>query len=369
MEILEFDENDVVVIEEDTEVHAVCPCRILRSNAEIILRGKPGTFLELYADDDMQPCIGAQTNTHLSYGRFQLSSHTVGTVIIDGLTVVCYPNDKNPDFAIGTYGRKDAPNIECINGGTITCPEMTGTRIMTDNIVRYSGSTKCTGSAIYNVLKQGQTKFDIMSEEQKKLVDEIASYKPEFKGIIDCEYPVINLMKLLNVLKIAADRVDSLAPWKVSGNSTYFMTLRTCVILGMPVFYASHAEFRFELGKAEYILGKYFAAEGLASESFDTQLAFAMIMFAKLYSNRKVLSPILWEEAYEMIPSYYFDFKHDKSHAYNAALYLEQSLTKDFKSSYTMFVLTDEEVKRTLTEYVNSCPNGIDMFDFFQIAR
>ena len=153
MDYLLFENNDTLFIDKDTEIKDECPCRIRGDKSVIRFTGNPGVFLELYSTDRQQPCIGYHTNANLSYGRFELCWSQVEKIIVDGINIVCYPNKENPNFALGTYGLSYVPKIECINGGSIQCPELTGTRVMTDDIQTYEGSTKCTGAAIYHILK------------------------------------------------------------------------------------------------------------------------------------------------------------------------------------------------------------------------
>lgn len=119
---------------------------------EITIRSEHGSTLNLYSNHSMQPCIGPRTNTGLSYGRWQPGYPVLRRITLDNVHINCFT--KNEAFAIGTYGIDQNVVIECINGATIECPEVHGTRIMKQSgLEGISGSTKRPEPAIYEILR------------------------------------------------------------------------------------------------------------------------------------------------------------------------------------------------------------------------
>lgn len=109
--------SDVLEWGESCTISASVPIKITRSMESLTLRGTaPGVKLLLMCEEGMQPCIGPETNTGLSFGRFSLSEHRLGKLIIDNIAVTCMSHGDNRCFTIGTYGVEKVPEIVCING-------------------------------------------------------------------------------------------------------------------------------------------------------------------------------------------------------------------------------------------------------------
>lgn len=136
-------ENGVLTIQGNVSIEASCPLAAL---GELTIKGNGK--LTLIATDNQQPCIGPETWTGLSFGRWQINGHSLRSITIDGVHVVC--KSKIPNFSIGSYGTTDYPTINLINGGSIDCEEysMKGDncidnhRVMTKEQTHYAGSTK-----------------------------------------------------------------------------------------------------------------------------------------------------------------------------------------------------------------------------------
>lgn len=101
----------------------------------------------------MQACIGTETHTGMSFGRWEPGrDEPLEKIIVDGVRVIC--KSKVPNFSLGSYGKYENPDIDCINGGSIVCPEVKGMRVMmqagNENLC---GSTKRSKSAEYVIVK------------------------------------------------------------------------------------------------------------------------------------------------------------------------------------------------------------------------
>lgn len=118
---------------------------------EITIRSDCGASLVIESARQ-QPCIGPRTNTGLSYGRWSIANYPwLEKLILDNVHVVC--DNKTPNFSIGTYGIEDVPEIVLLNGATIECPEVHGTRIMRrSGFEGIYGSTKSDVAAEYDII-------------------------------------------------------------------------------------------------------------------------------------------------------------------------------------------------------------------------
>lgn len=116
---------------------------------EILIKGSGK--LTLISTEDMQPCIGTRTATGLSWGRWSpIDASPARKIIIDGVEVVC--QSKVDNFTLGKYGSSFVPEIELRNGGSLVCPEMNGTRVITQGAEATPGSSKLSGSVRYGII-------------------------------------------------------------------------------------------------------------------------------------------------------------------------------------------------------------------------
>ena len=142
--------DGILMVETDSSIEASWqPCVEHSKTSELIIRGN-NTRLYLKGCD-RQPCIGPRTNDNLSYGRWERSVCIFHKLILDNVHVVCEPFVKN--FSIGTYGAEEVPEIVLLNGATIDCPEVKGTRVMTlSGLEGIYGSTKAYNPAVYDLV-------------------------------------------------------------------------------------------------------------------------------------------------------------------------------------------------------------------------
>lgn len=123
-----------------------CP---LQASGTLTIKGSGS--LEIECIEGMQACIGTETHTGMSYCRWEPGqSKPLNKIVIDGVHVTC--KSKVDNFSLGSYGVAQQPKIECINGGSIECPEVRGYRIMVASGAEgLSGSTKHSFPAVYEL--------------------------------------------------------------------------------------------------------------------------------------------------------------------------------------------------------------------------
>lgn len=149
----------VEVIGDNSIVATGCP---LQASGTLTIKGS-GT-LTLECSEGMQACIGTETHTGMSYGRWEPGRWpSLNKIIVDGVKVDCHSRVLN--FSIGSYGESEVPEIECINGGSLNCPEINGKRIMNRSGAEgLCGSTKRENCAEYKIVT------DVHDEPQKMLL-------------------------------------------------------------------------------------------------------------------------------------------------------------------------------------------------------
>lgn len=149
----------IVEVTGDNSIVATgCP---LQASGTLTIKGS-GT-LTLECSEGMQACIGTETHTGMSYGRWEPGREpSLNKIIVDGVKVDCHSRVLN--FSIGSYGKSEVPEIECINGGSLNCPEINGKRIMNRSGAEgLCGSTKRENCAEYEVVT------DVHDKPQKML--------------------------------------------------------------------------------------------------------------------------------------------------------------------------------------------------------
>ena len=310
-------------------------------NAEVVIiqngTGEPMT-VHIMAED-MQPCIGTETHTGMSYGRFELRDSSLKRIIIDGVNVVCLPHESNPAFSVGAYGYKSVPEIKCINGGTIQCPEMTGTRFFRNDIIKHEGSTKLTGKASYYIVRPGESVDKYFSDEQLEVLKQIQQITHEYDDKITPEFPVKALKSLLEVSKYVI--VNDISYWNNGLNSaTYFMTLRTCALLGMDYGNADGTEFLFESLKMDNFILCHF------NDPKDRDVVnCAIIVMGYIFATEES-EELKWEKCYEVIPSYFWDFKPgDRTHQEEVIMFMNQKTKQEIFDSADFQNLTDDNIR------------------------
>ena len=117
------------------EVSNDCP---IQASGTLTIKGSG--VLHVVCKDSRQACIGTQTHTGMSFGRWEPGRDSaLKEIIIDGLSVLCV--SAVPNFSIGSYGTNQMPKITYRDGGRLICPESEGCRIM-----RLSGAEGLYGS-------------------------------------------------------------------------------------------------------------------------------------------------------------------------------------------------------------------------------
>lgn len=150
----------VIEVTGDNSIVATgCP---LQASGTLTIKGS-GT-LTLECSEPMQACIGTETHTGMSYGRWEPGREpSLNKIIVDGVKVDCHSRVLN--FSIGSYGESEVPEIECVNGGSLNCPEINGKRIMNRSGAEgLCGSTKRENCAEYEVVT------DVHDKPQKMLL-------------------------------------------------------------------------------------------------------------------------------------------------------------------------------------------------------
>ena len=149
----------VEVTGDNSIVTTGCP---LQASGTLTIKGSG--MLTLECSEGMQACIGTETHTGMSYGRWEPGrGPSLNKIIVDGVKVDCHSRVLN--FSIGSYGESEVPEIECINGGSLNCPEINGKRIMNRSGAEgLCGSTKRENCAEYKIVT------DVHDEPQKMLL-------------------------------------------------------------------------------------------------------------------------------------------------------------------------------------------------------
>lgn len=149
----------IVEVTGDNSIVATgCP---LQASDTLTIKGSG--MLTLECSEGMQACIGIETHTGMSYGRWEPGrGPSLNKIIVDGVKVDCHSRVLN--FSIGSYGESEVPEIECINGGSLNCPEINGKRIMNRSGAEgLCGSTKRENCAEYEIIT------DVHDKPQKML--------------------------------------------------------------------------------------------------------------------------------------------------------------------------------------------------------
>lgn len=311
--------------------------------------------LKLIATEAMQPCIGDWTNTGMSFGRWSPASHNIGKIIIDNVDVTCIPHESNPNFSLGSYAYSDYPEVECLSNGTLDCPEMQGERIMIDESSCPPSSTKRSGHVEYRIKKEGMSDWDLMSEQQKELANELGKYSDALKASITVEYPIRSLKHLLKLCELFGRGVEDSTPWKKSSDSTYLMTLRSAMILDLPAGMATRHEFVFELGKMERIFDRYYHEDCSRTEGFPSVTAMAAIIYFYIHKHPE-MTELDKEVVYEMIPSYAYTFNHDATHYENALAFIDENLRTDTLSDALIGTMEDDDMIYIMKELQGLLP-------------
>lgn len=316
-------ENGTLFIYDDTTLEADCPVKVderLEEIRIISMREDARSKLILKCFKETQPCIGPMTNDEMSYGRWDKShGNRLKKITIKNVDVVCIPYN-NQDFSIGSYGYEEVPEI-VLDNASIECPEVHGTRYVVYNALPPEGSTKISERMKYLVAQNNDQLVAMMSPEQKAARDKVAEKYPEMAKLFDVRHTVKIMEHYLECKRWREDIDDSY--WVTrNGNSTFWMTLRTCVILGMDLNEATGIEIHFEIAKAKFIMNEYFK---IPYELLDkTDPAEIVADLIKYYKEHYEMKDSTYEFLYECIPTYYHEFKpRERTHKEEVEAFFE----------------------------------------------
>lgn len=143
------EENSIIEVSGDVHIaYAGVTIQLLKDCKTLTIKGNGE--LRIRTNETRQPCIGCATYTGMSYGRWSPGIRpNCNKIVIDGVRVICESLVEN--FTIGQYGTNYCPVIECINGGSIDCPEVKGERYIEYQAEAPSGSTKISENMKYNL--------------------------------------------------------------------------------------------------------------------------------------------------------------------------------------------------------------------------
>lgn len=335
-----------ITIDKDTVVECDNPIMIDRSVDKVIVRSSEAMTvrqLVLMPTEEMQPCIGPQTNTGMSFGRFSLSSYIYNTLAIIDMEVVCIPHKRNSAFALGTYGRRYVPKIDLVGHSSIQCPEISGKRYMIDNIQVYEGSTKLTGSADYIIANEGEDLSKYLTDKQKELKQKIGIRYPDIADMVTLEHSEQCLKALASIIEVK--RPAKPEAWLNPANPNsggFYMTLRTCEMIGMDYELAQTVEFCFENDKYRFFKNKYYGDRDLMNEKqYEPYVALIMnyVINGSLQDET-----IKSEVAYELIPTYFWSFVRGRSHREEAEEFVKAYLPADPATCDELAYCTDQDV-------------------------
>lgn len=146
---IHLSDGDVLKVEGNVVINADCP---IDATGSITIEGVgEGARLILCNYDAMQPCIGSQTNTGLSYGRWEVSSGKCVSITLDNIIVEC--DSTNESFTLGEYGTDNIPSIYLTSSAEIIAPEINHDRVMTVGPDYVPGSTKLSTGVEYKLFK------------------------------------------------------------------------------------------------------------------------------------------------------------------------------------------------------------------------
>lgn len=190
-----------VYFSDNVEIKDACPIDLTACKHETFtIAGPKNIIVKLVNTADYNPCIGACTQTCMSYGRFTAGGTRVKKLIIDGVTVIVESVQKN--FFLGTFGKEKYFDIEFKNDGKLLAPEMNGYRVMRwGNYVPY-GSTKCIYPACYEIVPGAVDREDAIS--QLRLREE------QIEKLISLEKDGIRIPECLNNPMLSPQSISNL---------------------------------------------------------------------------------------------------------------------------------------------------------------
>ena len=328
----------VVTFSNDTVLEADLPVEVPDGIKHLYIIGsnmENMVTITLKCQKQTQPCIGHATMDDMSYGRWSPSRYDLEKITVNNANVICVGYAEQP-FTLGSYGRNVVPEVVLLNKAQLHCPELMGNRIVVKQAVAPEGSTKISDRMEYMIVRPGVDTRTLLDDERKDLVREISAYVPAIADRVDIRHSKTTLEHLLACVKFNKD-IDVSYWLDKSGNSTYWMTLRTCAILHMPLEFAHNVEFIFECNKFDWLRTAYTTIPE-DMEIGDNGLIIATVinnLIAKSGLGYDAISDDVWEFYYEMIPTYFHDFKpRERTHKEEVLVFLSNYSTTNAWLNY-----------------------------------
>jgi len=308
------DEESVIEIDGSIEISTEVPIVVASSKVTVKITGNG--ILKLNAGYQ-QPCIGATTNTGISYGRWSMSSGGVfkRLIVDDGVMLVC--NSKVPNFSIGIYNREEVPEII---GKHITAPEVTGERILANPAMAPDGSTKMYAVPKYIIKTEGMTDEDLMSDELKELRDKLPE---EVRKYIDYECLEVRVKTLVKhyeqgvptrILEKIAERIK-IKNFVIAEGLGFIQFPDTCYF---------PEEYAYEGLKLQYINEHFFKNFDEIKDTYKYYNDYCCACLIRYILDNTHKDFTRNEVVYNLVSSYSHRWEHDLSHLENAKLYLKE---------------------------------------------
>ena len=317
-----IDESGVWKVDNDITLEADCPVAVHdRCEHVQIIGTKPNERVRilLKCRKETQPCIGHLTNDEISYGRWSRGSNYLKKITISNADVICVTYADKP-FSLGAYGYKEVPEV-ILDNASLECPEMHGERYVLVDALPPEGSTKINERMQYCMCKTEEDLKMLMTPEQREWRDKIAERYPKLAETLNASHSVKAMKHFLDCVKWD-EEIDTDYWFKKTGSDTYWMTLKTCVILGMNLEEAQGIEFKFECKKGTFIMNKYFEIPYEMLDKADISEVVADLI--KYWKEHYEMTDTAYEFLYECIPTYYHDFKpRERTHKEEVEAFFE----------------------------------------------
>lgn len=317
-----IDQSGVWYVDEDITIEADCPVAVHDRCEHVQVIGTKNDArvrIVLKCRKETQPCIGHCTNDEMSYGRWERGSNCLKKITLQNVDVICVTYADKP-FSLGSYGYAEVPGV-VLENASLECPEMHGERHILHNAIAPEGSTKVVERMQYCICKSEEDLKQLMTPEQREWRDKIAEKYPKLAETLTAANSVKSMQHFLDCVKWN-EEIDTDYWFKKTGSSTYWMTLRTCVILGMDLSEAGGVEFQFECAKANHIMQKYFEIPYEMLDKADISEVVADLM--KYWKENYTMNDEAYEFLYECIPTYYHEFEpSERTHKEEVEAYFE----------------------------------------------
>lgn len=327
-----------VTFDRETILEAHLPIKVPDGCRRIRIVGTDPTKMvkvTLKSQKETQPCIGHETNDDMSFGRWSRNGYDLDEIILDNVDLICIGYCEKP-FTLGSYGSNLVPRISIMRDSKIYCPETVGERVITKWATAPEGSTKISERMEYLIIPPGKDRYSLISEDCKKVIDEIAKYRKDIYQRADCSHEKYILENLLYCVK-CDDSIDFDYWLKKRGNDTYWMTLKTCAVLTMPLEFAGSVEFLFECKKVEWLRKQYTSIPDDMECSAGEFCAAIIQDFINKNTDYTtgVADDMAWDYLYEMIPTYFHTFEpKERTHREEVLQFLADNPNKALYEKY-----------------------------------